>query len=216
MLIIQHWLVWNSMKAFLTMNERIGLYPIVDHYQWVEKLLKWGVRTIQLRIKEQSIDKVIDHVARSIDIASEYDAQLFINDYWQQAIKYGAFGVHLGQQDMVNADLAAINKAGLRLGLSTHSDLEMNQALIYQPSYLAFGPIYHTDSKQLCYSPQGLDQLRLYCQQSTIPVVAIGGINQQRISSVAVTGADGVAILSAISNAAEPEIVVNELLAAIG
>jgi thiamine-phosphate diphosphorylase len=204
------------MSAFLAMKEKIGLYPIVDHAEWVEKLLTWGIRTIQLRIKDQPIDIITENIINSINIAKKYDAQLFINDYWQLAIQYGAFGVHLGQEDIVDANVVAIKKAGLRLGVSTHSDVEIKKALDYQPSYIAFGPIYHTNTKQMPYSPQGLERLKACCQWSKVPVVAIGGINRSRVKGILTTGVDGVAILSAIVASAEPAAEVKALLESIG
>ena len=194
------------------MRMKIGLYPIVDSEQWVERLLQFGVKTIQLRIKDKCLSEVDERVKKSVLLAKKYNAQLFVNDYWQIAIKYDAFGVHLGQEDIVRANILEISRSKLRLGISTHSKTEIEKALAYCPSYIAFGPVYHTDTKQMPYKPQGLERLRECCQQSPCPVVAIGGINEKRIEGVLATGVDGIAVLSAIVKANNVEFTVNDFL----
>lgn len=108
---------------------------------------KGGVRTIQLRIKDQRENAVETDIAQAIALGRHYQARLFINDYWQLAIKHRAYGVHLGQEDLDTADLSAISAAHLRLGLSTHDDIEMDRALSYRPSYIALGHIFPTQTK---------------------------------------------------------------------
>lgn len=190
----------------------IGLYPIVDSAHWVSELLQRNVKTIQLRIKDKPTSVIEECIRKSIVIANKHKAQLFINDYWQLAIKYKAFGVHLGQEDLLTADISTIRKSGMHLGISTHSKAEINKALCYYPSYIAFGPIYHTNTKKMPYKPQGLKKLRACCKQAPCPVVAIGGINPKRIRKVLDTGVDGVAVLSAIVNSDDLDLTMNALL----
>ncbi len=206
----------TATASFLAMQQRIGLYPIVDTASWVKKLLALQVTTIQLRIKNTAEQALETHIKISAECAHAHNAQLFINDYWQLAIKYQAFGVHLGQEDLQTADLSAIKRAGLRLGISTHSQAEIDIALSHQPSYIAFGPVYHTDTKVMPYLPQGLNKLQACCAQAPCPVVAIGGLNQARIKGVINTGVDGIAVLSAIVASSQPNIVVSELQQLIG
>ena len=135
---------------------RLGLYPVVDSVQWIERLLDAGVRTLQLRRR--------------------YNARLFINDYWRLAIKHQAYGVHLGQEDLQATDLDAIRTAGLRLGVSTHDDMEIDVALAARPSYIALGHVFPTQTKQMPSAPQGLEQLARHVERLVdYPTVAIGG-----------------------------------------
>lgn len=128
---------------------RLGLYPVVDSVVWIERLLKAGVRTLQLRIKDKRDSDVEDDVIAAIALGRQYHARLFINDYWQLAIKHQAYGVHLGQEDLETTDLSAIRHAGLRLGVSTHDDMEIDVALAARPSYIALGHVFPTDRKSV-------------------------------------------------------------------
>lgn len=138
---------------------RLGLYPVVDSVAWIERLLKAGVRTLQLRIKDRRDSEVEDDVIAAIALGRRYHARLFINDYWQLAIKHQAYGVHLGQEDLETTDLSAIRQAGLRLGVSTHDDMEIDVALAARPSYIALGHVFPTQTKQMPSAPQGSSSL---------------------------------------------------------
>lgn len=194
------------------MNHKIGLYPIVDESRWVKEFLSLGVKTIQLRIKNGD---AIDEIKQSVTYGKRYDAAVFINDYWEEAITHDAFGVHLGQEDIKLADIEKIKRAGLRLGISTHNNDEMNNALRYQPTYIAYGPIYHTNTKPMPYTPRGLDKLRNCVEKISCPVVAIGGISFDRLPGVLSTGVDGVAVLSAILNTDNPSEAVKIMMRAM-
>lgn len=183
----------------------LGFYPIVDTVEWVRRLLSWGVRTIQLRIKNDNLFVIRQAVIESVRLAREYRAKLFINDYCQFAIEAGAYGVHLGQEDLEMADVSAIHEAGLRLGISTHSLYELAKANAIQPSYVAFGPIYQTTSKPMIFSPQGLSWLQYWCKISPYSVVAIGGINLERLEAILTTGAKNVAVISAVTKSKTPQ-----------
>ena len=183
---------------------RLGLYPVVDSVAWIERLLDAGVRTIQLRIKDKRDSEVEDDVVAAIALGRKYDARLFINDYWRLAIKHQAYGVHLGQEDLETTDLSAIRNAGLRLGVSTHDDMEIDIALAARPSYIALGPVFPTQTKQMPSAPQGLDQLAQHIQRLGVyPTVAIGGISLERAPAVLATGVGSVAVVSAITQAAD-------------
>lgn len=187
-------------------NQTLGLYPVVDSAEWLERLLPLGITTIQLRVKNLEGDLLDTEIQKAIAIAEQYKAKLFINDYWQLAIKYQAYGVHLGQEDLDDADLAAISQAGLHLGVSTHCFYEVARAHAIKPSYLACGPVYHTDSKQMPWIPHGINNLSYWKNlMQSYAWVAIGGINADRIAEVANTGVSGVAMISAITQAHNPE-----------
>lgn len=183
---------------------RLGLYPVVDSVAWIELLLKAGVRTIQLRIKDRREADVEDDVIAAIALGRQYRARLFINDYWQLAIKHQAYGVHLGQEDLETTDLSAIRNAGLRLGVSTHDDMEIDVALAARPSYVALGHVFPTQTKQMPSAPQGLGQLARHISRlQDYPTVAIGGISLERAPAVLDAGVGSIAVVSAITQAAD-------------
>lgn len=192
---------------------QLGLYPVVPDVCWIERLLKLGVKTIQLRAKDLPIDQAEQQVIQAIALGRKYQAQVFINDYWQLAIKHQAYGVHLGQEDIQLADLTAISRAGLRLGISTHGYCELLCAKQLSPSYIALGHIFATQTKDMPSTPQGLTNLSYYQRLSgNTPTVAIGGISLQRVDAVKQTGVDGVAMVSAITAAENWQKVTQTLL----
>ncbi|MDK9355033.1 thiamine phosphate synthase [Lelliottia sp. V106_10] len=202
---------------FPTVPRRLGLYPVVDSVEWIERLLEAGVKTIQLRIKDQRDEEVESDVSAAIALGRRYDARVFINDYWQLAIKHQAYGVHLGQEDLETADLNAIRKAGLRLGVSTHDDMEIDVALAARPSYIALGHVFPTQTKQMPSAPQGLAQLARHIQRlGDYPTVAIGGISLDRAPAVLETGVGSIAVVSAITQAADWQAATAQLLQLAG
>lgn len=200
--------VMSISQSFAKMDlDKMGLYPVVDSVAWLELVLKQGVKIAQLRIKGPE-DADLEHtIQHAIALGKAYDAQVFINDYWQQAIAFGAYGVHLGQEDLDVADVAQIQAAGLRLGISTHGYYEIARAQSIQPSYIALGHIFPTQTKDMPSQPQGLTRLAHYATllKGTFPTVAIGGINAERLSAVAKTGVACVALVTAITKATDPE-----------
>ncbi len=181
-----------------------GLYPIVESSHWVKLLCEAGVRCIQLRIKNASYSQLVEEIRLSVFLAKQHKVTLFINDYWQEAIQYGADGVHLGQEDLPSADIEAIFAKGLYLGISTYCYFEAARAHAYNPSYIACGPIYPTNSKILPFKAQGLIQLARWRRTLTYPLVAIGGISLERYPKVLQTGVRGISLISAITKAHDP------------
>ncbi|MGC8340634.1 thiamine phosphate synthase [Cronobacter sakazakii] len=187
---------------FAPVPHRLGLYPVVDSVEWVTRLLDAGVRTVQLRIKDKTDAEVEADIAAAIALGQRYHARLFINDYWRLAIKHQAYGVHLGQEDLQTADPDAIRRAGLRLGVSTHDDMEIDVALAVRPSYIALGHVFPTQTKQMPSAPQGLAQLAAHVKRlGDYPTVAIGGISLERAPAVLETGVGSIAVVSAITRA---------------
>ncbi|AKS61296.1 thiamine-phosphate pyrophosphorylase [Yersinia pestis PY-66] len=177
---------------------------MVDSLLWIERLLAAGVTTLQLRIKNADDAQVEQDIVAAIELGKRYQARLFINDYWQLAVKHGAYGVHLGQEDLEAADLAAIQQAGLRLGISTHDEHELAVAKTLRPSYIALGHIFPTQTKQMPSSPQGLASLSRQVKNTPdYPTVAIGGISIERVPHVLATGVGSVAVVSAITLASD-------------
>ena len=198
------------MKAhFAPLTHPIGFYPVVPTAAWVKRLLGWGVRTIQLRIKaaDHTPASIATEVMAAIEAGQAVpDAQVFINDHWQLALAGSAYGVHLGQEDLDTADIESLRTAGLRLGLSTHTPTELARAKAVQPSYLAIGPIYPTTLKVMPYAPVGLENLAAWAKLAKpYPVVAIGGISLERMAGVLACGVAGVAVVSAVTLATNPQ-----------
>lgn len=202
---------WQDNTGFAPLTEKnLGIYPVVDHVDWIAKLLPTGVRIIQLRIKlspdkknhDQQMADISHQIKQAVALTKDTNCQLFINDFWQLAIKYGAYGVHLGQEDLATADLQAIKAAGLRLGISTHGFAELQRIKTLKPSYIALGHIFPTTTKDMPSQPQGITRLKQYVNLcGDIPTVAIGGINLSRINAVANTGVNSIAVVSAITQA---------------
>jgi hydroxymethylpyrimidine kinase / phosphomethylpyrimidine kinase / thiamine-phosphate diphosphorylase len=194
-------------------NPALGVYAVVDSAAWVRRVLAAGIRTVQLRVKDPTDPMLAAQMAESIAIAGATPgAQLFINDHWQLALQHGAYGVHLGQEDLEHVDLDALRKAGVRLGLSTHSYWEVARAWALRPSYIACGPIFATRSKDMPWIPQGLDNLRYWANVLPLPVVGIAGIDAGNVADVAATGAASAAVISAITHAADPEQACRDLM----
>ncbi len=192
----------EALTAFPDCGEKpLGFYPIADRFEWLEKLLPLGVSTIQLRIKDLDGEELEREIAQAAAYARQFNCRLFINDYWQLAIQYNAYGVHLGQDDLKTADIAAIRQAGLRLGVSTHSYEEVVRALSVKPSYIAIGPVFSTTTKAMRFAPQGLDALRRWRKSLPYPLVAIAGIFLDNAPEVLETGVDGIAVVRDIMNA---------------
>lgn len=207
----------TAKSAFPAVPQRLGLYPVVDSVEWIARLLEAGVRTLQLRIKDKPDEEVEADVVAAIRLGQRFEARLFINDYWQLAIKHRAYGVHLGQEDLDVANLDAIRDAGLRLGLSTHDNMEMERALAARPSYIALGHVFPTNTKKMPSSPQGLEQLAAHIKVlGDYPTVAIGGISIDRVPAVLATGVGSVAVVSAITQAADWRAATAQLLQLAG
>ena len=197
-----------SAEGFKTLPHNLGIYPVVADAELLEALLKAGCHTIQLRLKEEVLpgSSAEQAIIRAIALGRQYRARVFINDHWQLAIAHGAFGVHLGQEDLSQASLEAIQGAGLALGLSSHGYFEALLALRHRPSYLALGHIFATTTKVMPSLPQGLARLGAYSETfgSLLPTVAIGGIDEHNLDAVKHTGVANVAVVRAITEAAEP------------
>ena len=181
-------------------------YLIVDSAGWIERLVPLGVRLVQLRIKDKPEEALRDEIRRAKAICTVHGCQLIINDYWGLAIEEDCDFVHLGQEDLAGADVSAIRAAGLKLGISTHDDAELETALAAEPDYVALGPIYPTILKQMKWAPQGLDRLGAWKKRvAPLRLVAIGGLNIDRLAGVFAAGADSAAVVTDITLNTDPE-----------
>ena len=181
-------------------------YPIFDSADWLARMLPTGIRFVQLRIKDQPEAVLRQEIVRARELCTRANAQLVVNDYWQLAIEEGCDFVHLGQEDLDGADLAAIRRAGIRLGVSTHDEAELDRALATEPDYVALGPIYPTTLKEMKHPPQGLERIATWkARIGALPLVAIGGITLERNHDVLAAGADSISLVTDLTLNPDPE-----------
>lgn len=205
---------WPRTDAFAPCPHQLGLYAVLPDADWVGRMARAGVPTVQLRFKSDDAQAIAQEVRAAVDAVRGTPALLFINDHWQAAIAAGAYGVHLGQEDLATADLGAIRAAGLRLGLSSHGYAEMLRADSLSPSYIAMGAVFATTLKRMVTPPQGLARLKMYSQLlRDYPTVAIGGIDLARLPAVLACGAGSVAVVRALVVAEQPETAADAFLA---
>ncbi|WP_353181587.1 thiamine phosphate synthase [Bosea sp. (in: a-proteobacteria)] len=181
-------------------------YPIFDSADWIARMLPLGMKLVQLRVKDRPEAEIGREIARARTLCAEAGCVLVVNDYWKLAIAEGCDWLHLGQEDLDTADLGAIRKAGLKLGVSSHDEAELERALATQPDYVALGPVYPTILKQMRFGPQGLERLGEWKRRiGDLPLVGIGGISLERAPGVFAAGADIVAAVTDITLNADPE-----------
>jgi thiamine-phosphate pyrophosphorylase len=193
------------------------VYPIVDSAAWVRRLLGVGVRLIQLRMKDRSEAELRAEIRAAKGSCARAGAQLIVNDHWMLALAEGCDFVHLGQGDLDAADVPAIRKAGVKIGISTHSHLELARALGLRPDYIALGPIYPTILKVMPWAPQGLERITEWKHRvGDTPLVAIGGLTVERLPGVFGAGADVAAVVNDIVSNKDPEARTREWLTTAG
>lgn len=181
-------------------------YPVVDTLDWVRRLAGLGVGTLQLRAKDLNDGEALQLVSDALEIVKGTPTRLVINDYWRAAIVAGAEHVHLGQEDLAEADVGEIHKAGLTLGLSTHDDTELEIALAAEPDYVALGPIFPTTLKSMRFAPQGIPKIAEWKKRvGKIPLVAIGGIKLEQATEIFAAGADSIAVVSDVTQNPDPD-----------
>lgn len=189
-------------------------YPIVPDIVWLERIVPLGVKLVQLRIKDAARDDVIDQTRRALAVTRAHGCQLVVNDYWDVAIEAGADFIHLGQDDLETADLAALRQAGVRFGVSTDDEAELAKALSVNPDYVALGPIYPTKLKVMPWAPQGLERLKLWRSKiGALPLVAIGGLTPDRADGAVDAGANSLAVITDFVTAEDANARVKEWLA---
>lgn len=206
---------WPRDDAFPACPKALGLYAVLPDAQWVGRVARAGVPTVQLRFKSDDAAAVRREVQAAVEAVRGTPALLFINDHWREAMAAGAYGVHLGQEDMEIADFAAIRAAGLRLGLSSHGYAEMLRADRMSPSYIAMGAVYPTTLKRMATAAQGPGRLAAYARlMRNYPGVGIGGISAAELPEIKATGVGSLAVVRAITAETDPEQAAAKLMAA--
>lgn len=205
--------------TFPTCPQALGLYAVLPDAAWVGRMARAGVPTVQLRYKSEDPTAIAQEVRQAVAAVSGTNALLFINDHWQEAIAAGAYGVHLGQEDLdalSSQDLQTLRSSRLRLGVSTHGYAEMVRADAVGPSYIAMGAVFPTTLKKMATAPQGLGRLHAYARlMKGYPQVAIGGIGEEQFAPVLATGVGSIAVVRALVNADHPEQTAAMLMAAM-
>ena len=180
-------------------------YPIVADADALARLLPTGIRLAQLRSKDRPEAELRHQIARSRDLCAAHGARLVVNDHWRLALDLGCEAVHLGQEDMDDADLPALRRAGVAFGLSTHDEAELDRALGAAPAYVALGPVWETRLKVMRWGPQGLDRVRAWkARAGAVPLVGIGGVTVARLPALFAAGADSAAVVTDIQAAPDP------------
>jgi thiamine-phosphate pyrophosphorylase len=188
-------------------------YPVVDSIAWLRRLTALGVGTVQLRAKDLDHDEAVELMREALAVTHGTGTQLVVNDYWQAAIDVGARHVHLGQEDLAQADVKAIFRANITLGLSTHDEEELETALKHTPDYIALGPIFPTTLKVMRFGPQGIPRIAEWKKKTgSIPLVAIGGIKFEQAREIFEAGADSIAVVSDVTQAKDPDARINQWL----
>lgn len=181
-------------------------YPIFDSADWLKRMVPLGIKLVQLRIKDKDDTELRAEIRAARNICEAHDCQLIVNDYWKLAIEEGCDFIHLGQEDLDDADLDAIRSSGIKLGISSHDATELDRALALNPAYIALGPVYPTILKKMKWHEQGLDRVREWkAAIGDIPLVGIGGMNVDRAQGVFEAGADIVSVVTDITLNPDPE-----------
>lgn len=192
-------------------------YPIFDSAAWIERLVPLGIKLVQLRIKDADDQTIRTEISAAKEVCARTGTTLVINDYWQAAIDLGCDWIHLGQEDLDDADTDAIRAAGIKLGISTHDRAELARAIALKPDYVALGPIYPTILKQMKWHEQGVEKLRKWrAEIGDTPLIAIGGMTIERAAGAYSAGADVVSAVTNITLNADPEAQVKAWLQATG
>lgn len=189
-------------------------YLIVNSAAWIERLLPIGLRLVQLRVKDLPDSDIEAQISKSLTLCNQAGATLIVNDHWRLALRCGAAWVHLGQEDLDTADIAALKAAGIRIGISTHTPEELGRALALEPDYIALGPVYEARGKTVDYPTQGLEGIRTWRKRVTCPLVAIGGLTLETAPAAFAAGADSVCVITDVLAATNPEARLKAWLAA--
>jgi thiamine-phosphate diphosphorylase len=185
------------------------IYPVTDkplarrasHYSILKELVRGGARLVQIRDKATPINELLPDLCRCVEFASREFVTLIVNDRCDLVLCSGAAGVHLGQNDLPPDAARSILGRGRILGFSAHSLGQVRKAVLLPIQYIGFGPLFPTSTKLDCAPASGLRSLARACRESTLPIVAIGGIGLKQVREVLQAGAASAAVISALMSA---------------
>lgn len=189
-----------------TPNKIRGLYAIIDTSlialseaeKTAVEILEGGAKIIQLRAKDAPTGPMLEAARKIRALTVSYGALFMVNDRVDVALLSRADGVHLGNEDIPAEDARKLLGKNSIIGISTHTRHEALEARKRGADYISFGPVFATKTKKDALSPRGLKALKQAIEAVSIPVVAIGGINEKNLSDVLACGVDATAIISDI------------------
>ena len=199
----------------------LGVYLVTDPGMGpgleaaVRPALEAGVRLVQLRDKEASTRSLLRDAEALLELCREFDAKMLVNDRVDVALAVGAHGVHLGQDDMPTDTARRLLGENAVIGVSVRSPSEARLAQAQGADYLAANMVYATATKTDLSKPLGERGVARLRAASSLPLVAIGGIDASNAGRVVALGADGVAVVSAIMGASRPGRAAAELLSVV-
>ncbi|MDN3515018.1 MAG: thiamine phosphate synthase [Candidatus Brocadia sp.] len=171
----------------------------------IKLALKGGVKTVQLREKGLTTSELYSLACELRKITFDFNANLIINDRVDIALSVGADGVHLGWQSLPFDITRRLLGSEKLIGISTHNRQEALQAQGHGADYITFGPVFNTPSKAGLLKPTGAEEIQNLKSEVTIPVIALGGIHKNNVETILNKGADGIAVISSIMHADNPE-----------
>ena len=189
------------------MNFRLPpVYPITDkrlagkstHLAIVRELVRGGATLIQIRDKETPAGELLEDLCRCVEYGAKYDVRIIVNDRCDLALLSGAAGAHIGMEDLPPAAARKLLGRKAVIGFSNHLPAQVTPSNRLPIQYIGFGPIFATSTKMDAATAVGLVGLRVACRKSVLPVVAIGGIELERIPEVLEAGAASAAVVSTL------------------
>ncbi len=180
----------------------LALYAIASTQKELLRYVGLNIPYVQYRNK----DPLDNDLAELLQQLPQSTSKIIINDSLEVALKLGAWGVHLGQEDLDKYLSTEILERNIKLGISTHNEAEYERAIKFNPDYVGFGPVFSTETKVLKYPPAGLAKLESMAKLSTVPVFAIGGICRSHTKDIFSTGAAGIAVISELTRLNDEEI----------
>ncbi|HHT9122820.1 MAG TPA: thiamine phosphate synthase [Candidatus Wunengus sp. YC63] len=192
----------NNLFFTLITDRNLCKQPLIDTISFA---LKGGVKTVQLREKGLATHELYSIACELRKITSDFKANFIVNDRVDIALAVEADGVHLGWQSLPFGVVRKLLGFEKLIGVSTHNRQEALQAQEYRADYITFGPIFDTPSKAGLLKPTGVEAIQKLKKEINIPIVALGGINENNAEAVLDAGADGIAVISSIMQADNPE-----------
>ncbi|MBI5166897.1 MAG: thiamine phosphate synthase [candidate division NC10 bacterium] len=200
-----------------------GLYVITDRHQalgrpleeTLREAIKGGARAFQLREKDLSAKELFELGSRLLRVTRKEGALLLINDRVDVALALGADGVHLAQSSLPLGSVRCLLRKGMQIGVSCHNLAEALKAEEGGADFITLGPIFPTPSKARYGPPLGPGIITEVRKKVSIPIFALGGIKASNVAEVMASGADGVAVISAVMGAGDVAQAVGELLIAV-
>lgn len=192
----------DNLPLVLITDRNLCKHPFLNT---IKLALKGGVTTVQVREKGLTTHELYSLALELREVTSDFNANLIINDRVDIALAVEADGVHLGWQSLPFPVVRRLLGSEKLIGISTHGRQEALQAKDFGADYITLGPVFETPSKSGLLQPTGTGEIQNIKNEVKIPVIALGGINVENVEAVLAAGADGIAVISSIMYADDPE-----------